>query len=1134
MSKRKWHHPDVPAEEQSQKAWQTLGEKNGSDYSQKMMEREFPSTAAAMQSEEDQKLSRRSFNKLMGASTALAGIGLASCRRPETLIIPFVNAPEWIIPGKPLTYATSMPFATGAVPLVVTTYEGRPTKLEPNTLHPDSSGTDAIVQASILDLYSPSRSKKPLAGGKTTSMTDLQKAFASATNDLSKVAVVTGEAECPTRNRLLTEAGVKVFSYEPLSPNLPQARTRVAAKFDKADRILSLDCDFTGLDHFGPIKPFFDRRNPEGGDYTEHRKPEELNRLYVAESAYSLTGGVADHRLQLKPSEIGGALAVIARKLGVGSGNIQPLADEKKVKWLEICADDLKSKQGRSLVCVGSRHSAALHNLCFAVNEALQSVGPEKPLLLVSRETVSNGSLQELISAIESGSVSTVIFTTPADPYYDAPADLDLASKLSEPTTFHLGDRVNLTAHSVDWHIPSAHYLESWSDGRSVSGVYSIVQPMILPLYGGLSELELCCALLDGEKRLIGSGEGDSDYSPSHDAVKKTFNDLGAEGAPKWTSALRQGFVENSQQPVSGYAALPTAEGDDVVSGEGLEVIFATDYSMYDGRFAENAWMQEAPDPITKVTWDNAALISPKTAMDLGVYDRIMSLQPKTKLLKVEVENAPSSVDGESETFAAPVIALQVDGKTLELPVLIGFGQADGVVVIPVGYGQGFDVNMREADLKGFDAKKHAPQSSYKVGLVARNSGFNVYPLRKSSGHYFATGAKVTTTESRYKMALTQEHHAMYGRALAREVSTMTTKKGKDFAYQVDHVKKQGMDSHAPENISLYKPLGSSEWWSGDKKRPEPLLNDQVFQWAMAIDLNACTGCSACLVACQAENNIPVVGKQQVAMGRDMHWIRMDRYFAATPKLDEKGKEIMDDHGHAVMDDSNPEMIPQPVACVQCESAPCETVCPVNATVHTEDGLNAMAYNRCIGTRYCANNCPYKARRFNFFDYNKRNPLLEKNLYKGPLGKKDVGDSKHLQRNPNVTVRMRGVMEKCTYCVQRLKAARIKAKDVRKEKSMSPAMNSTEVEVSNAELRAPANSVKVACQEACPTGAITFGNTLVGKKETVVRAKESQRNYDLLNYIGTRPRTSYLARVKNPNPLMPGASAIGVVTVNMH
>ena len=453
---------------------------------------------------------------------------------------------------------------------------------------------------------------------------------------------------------------------------------------------------------------------------------------------------------------------------------------------------------------------------------------------------------------------------------------------------------------------------------------------------------------------------------------------------------------------------------------------------------------------------------------------------------------------------------MTVNGQTLEIPVLISFGQAENTIVIPLGYGQGFDKE---------DELKRGPVNTSHVGLVGVNRGFNAYPLRTAATAYFASGGTVKTTTKRYSMALTQEHSAMYGRALAREISTMEDEEKGEFEAQLANVAKQGNDAHAPPNVYLYEPKSSGTFHPGKDGKAQPLINDPLHQWGMSIDLSSCTGCNSCLVACQAENNIPIVGKEQVARGREMHWIRMDRYYAT--------------QSDNTFDEGNPELIPQPVACVQCESAPCETVCPVNATIHTEDGLNAMAYNRCIGTRYCANNCPYKARRFNYFDYNKRNPLIAHNLYKGPFGETQRGEAAHLQKNPNVTVRMRGVMEKCTYCVQRLKDAVIRQKRGQKQEVLESGKPSTEVQVTTETLRIPIDSVKVACQDACSASAITFGNLLDGEKSALGRSKKIERNYDLLNYIGTRPRTSYLARVKNPNPKMPDAKFVGKATIHM-
>jgi molybdopterin-containing oxidoreductase family iron-sulfur binding subunit len=1087
-----------------------------------------------MADESEAETSRRSFLKLMGASTALAGFGMAACRRPESYIVPYTKAPEWVIPGKATYYASSMPRAHGATPLVVTTFEGRPTKLAPNNLHPDAEGTDAFAQASVLDLYSPSRSRKILKSGKPAKRADLDAAIAAIAADKTvKIGFLFGADDSPTRTRLSREIAAKFpaakfYQYEPLTGDSAKALgdgVKLAADFSKADRILSLDCDFAGTDPQGPVTPFFDRRKPEGKTYGAKPDASKMNRLYAVEAAYSLTGGMADHRLRVAPSQVLLVAGQIARELGISQAKgVDVITDTNQLSWIKPLVSDLKSNGGKSMVLAGSRQPAAVHHLALAINLALGNIGEGKPLFALQSETKGLGTLAGLKADIDSGAVETLVLLTPANPVYDAPADLKIAESFAKlKTSIHLGDRTHATAHAATWHIPAAHYLESWSDARSTRGIYTVVQPMILPLYQDcVSELELLLALLSDTGKLL-NGEGAKGApSPAYDAVRKTFATIGADGDAAWKQLLRDGFLAGSSCPPVVPAIAATAEADiaaanietgkaGVPNKDALQVVFATDASVYDGRWIDNAWLQEAPDPISKLTWDNAALIAPKTAKELGIYDKLIEPEPVSKILGVESKYADVGPDGEGENRKQPMIAVTVNGRTLEIPVLVSFGQAENTLIIPLGYGQAFD---KEDEL----GRKPANESH--VGLVGINRGFNAYPLRDAATAYFATGATVKLTGKRYSVALTQEHSAMYGRALAREVSTIDSHDEKgDFKAQLANVKKQGNDSHAPPNVYLYQPQGSAKWNPGKDGKAQGFLTDTLHQWGMSIDLSSCMGCNSCLVACQAENNIPIVGKQQVAKGREMHWIRMDRYFAAQKDN--------------TFDADNPAMVPQPVACVHCESAPCETVCPVNATVHTEDGLNAMAYNRCIGTRYCANNCPYKARRFNFFDYNKRNPLIAHNLYRGPLGVKAVGDADHLQKNPNVTVRMRGVMEKCTYCVQRLKDAVIRQKRGQKQEALVAGKPSTEMEVTTKTLRIPVDSVKVACQEACPAGAITFGNLLDKEKSAVGRSKEIERNYDLLNYIGTRPRTSYLARVKNPNPQMPDAKFIGKATIHM-
>jgi molybdopterin-containing oxidoreductase family iron-sulfur binding subunit len=1153
MSKRKWQHPEIPAGESTTKVWRSAGELEDTSGLRQWLEREFPRAAESMIDENDRESSRRDFLKVMGASTALAGFGLAACRRPEELIVPYVNAPEWVIPGKPLYYASSIPTAGGAVPTVVTNYQGRPTKLEPNGVHPSNDGQSAFDQASVLDLYNPARSRDFLNKGKKISRATAEKQLAELTQS-GKVGFVFGEDDSATRTRLRADlakkfSGAQFYSYEALAGHGRSESNQaifgdgaqVVADYTDAKRILSVDADFLELDKQGPVKGFYDRRHVNGRDYKQKdatKTQGEMNRLYIAEPTYSVTGGMADHRAPLAPSQVGRFLAQLANELGVAvtvpGGNF----GGKKDKWIKECAKDLAKHRGQSVVLLGSRYDKELHDLAHLINQKLGSYG--KTLKAVQTEKKGLGSAKQLVKDIEASKLDTVILLTPANPVYESEV---LKGALAKVKTVQLGLRTDATAHAADLHVPAAHYLESWSDSYTSTGVYTIVQPMILALYGGVSELELLLGLIDGKLHDSKSNA----TSPAYTAVRATFDTQISKAAgakakqAAWMKLLREGFFKSEYAAASGSApAVPALKAQAEPTAQKLDIIYATDGSVLDGRYIDNAWLQEAPDPITKVCWDNAIYLSPETAKAVGVYEELVELEKKGAAWWAslgfddrDLKKSDVPEEGEGPSLFAPVAKITINGKTLEAPVIVSFGMADNVISIPLGYGQGYDEHWSE-DFKSGDYA-YSTDTACDVSSVGVNTGFNAYPLRGASD-YFAQGATIARAESgsRYKMARTQEHHSMYGRALAREISTAEDKTyHKDYAAQLKTVQKQGIDSHMPKNMSLYKqdanggPITTGVL--GREKKAH--LSDESQQWAMTIDLNVCNGCNACLVACQAENNIPVVGKNQVAMGREMHWIRMDRYFAA-PDNDQYAKD-------ADSWEKSPEMIPQPVACVQCESAPCETVCPVNATVHSEDGLNTMAYNRCIGTRYCANNCPYKARRFNFFDYNKRNPLLHKNLYKGPAGETQVGDAKSLQRNPNVSVRMRGVMEKCTYCVQRLQSAKIEAKKVAKTKAVAAAGGSTTAEITAKQLMPKTDGVRVACQEVCGAGAIVFGN-LKDPNSMIRRIKNennkitNERAYDLLNYIGTKPRTSYLARVKNPNTAMPGAKYVGKATVHMH
>lgn len=1084
--KRKWHHPKSPESPRTQ--WRSIGELEGSEEFEGWLEREFPQGAAEMEMDD---VSRRNFVKLMGASTALAGFGVA-CSRPERHLVPYNEHVEWAIPGRALYYSSAKPRVggVGCDSLMVTTFEGRPTKVDGNRLHPRSSGgSSAFTQASILNLYDQDRSRGYLRNGKPTVAKDFEegflKGFRATANGANgaKTAFVLPRSTSPTRNRLLTEIaarykGASFFCCDALegagqmaaSKELFGAGVVAVPRLGKAEKILSLDCDFLGGEPVGEdtIAEFSRGRrvDDEGA---------KMNRLYSAESAFTLTGGQADHRYRIASSQILPLAVLIAKELGIQSGLEGKVnASLFKVDWIKECAADLLASKGKAIVLAGARQSKEVHLLVAAINKALGAFGPH--IELVNHALPEMGDAATLAKAVQAGKVDTLIVASEGDLVFDAPSDLKLGELIAKKAVnmVHIGVSQNETARSASWHVSGAHYLEVWGDFWSHSGIYSVQQPMINPLWGGVSEIDFLLSLL---------ADKDGKSASPLDEVKKTFSKVGGKD---WTAALRDGYAKGATLPKQAAsvdagkvaAGIASATIADLPYPAALEVSLTTSGAAYDGRFANNGWLMEVPDPITKLTWDNAALISVGTANKLGLED-------------------------------GDLVELAVGDRKVKAPILRSPGHADYAISLSLGY--------------------YGDKGS---GVVAKGVGFDAYPLKSTAQPYWVNGVTLSKVGAKHELALSAEHYSMEGRAIAREGTVDMLADDPEFA------KTQGMDAHIPENVSLY--LGPD--YMGDEKNPNrnednssPALEGHAFwvdpqhQWGMSVDLHSCIGCNSCVIACQAENNIPIVGKDQVLWGREMHWIRMDRYFTS-PKdhefvADRGGvldyatrKDELDVAGKRTIDDDAVEMITQPVACQQCESAPCETVCPVNATVHTSDGLNAMTYNRCIGTRYCANNCPYKARRFNFYDYNKR-PLDQ--LYLGPLAPAEgnATTSQQLQKNPNVTVRMRGVIEKCTYCVQRISAAKIAAK--------VSARDSKNTQV-------PSDSFTVACQDACPAGSIVFGN-LKNPDDRVTKIKEkNSRNYNLLEYIGTLPRTSYLARIKNPNPKMPGAEKVGVTTSKMH
>ena len=1015
--------------------WRSLAQLEEHPESRAFLEREFPEGA----SELPEGITRRDMMMLLGASLSLAG--LAGCRRPVEEIVPYVNAPEEIVPGVPRYYATTMPFRRSAYGLIVESHEGRPTKIEGNPGHPATLGaSSARIQASVLGLYDPDRSQTVRLKGEAKSWND----FVTAWGQLSKahaadggagLAVLSESFSSPTLARLTSQLRARFpratwATYEAVSDENRLAGLRsvtgrdldLMLRIDQASVILALDADplLTDPEMIRHTRGFAAgrRAGASGG---------AMNRLYSVEGVYSLTGAMADHRLRLESRQIAPFLAALAARIvpptagsaslaGAGVPGIDP-------RWIDALAKDLLANRSKGLIVAGERQPAAVHAAVCALNTYLGNNGSTVTYYETKDAALpSVSSLASLVSAMQGGAIRTLVVLG-GNPVFDAPADLDFASAMAKvPDSIALGHSVDETSSKATWHVPRAHYLESWGDARAVGGTLSVVQPLILPLFGGRTPVEV-----------LGLMVGDKDR-PGYDIVQETWKPILAEAEfeKKWNRVLHDGLLAGSELPevVPKLAAEPFADlaraigagaagspRADAGSAGGLEVVFLPSPALHDGRFANDGWLQELPDPLTKLTWDNPALLSPKTAETLGLA-------------------------------SGDVVRLDHAGRSLELPVWLLPGMSDGVVALTLGYG-----------------RSHA-------GRIGSGVGFDTFKVRSSKTPGFDSEVKLTKLARTYPLSATQEHGSMEGRPVVRE-STVTAllsqSRAKPAAGAENTESAHAGESPQAPKAGIPSALGVFPEDPHHFSLWKEHTYDQGHQWGMTIDLNACIGCNACMVACQSENNVPVVGKNQVAKGREMHWIRVDRYFSGEPA-------------------GNPEIVFQPVPCMHCEDAPCEQVCPVAATVHDAQGLNVMVYNRCIGTRYCSNNCPYKVRRFNFFNFTKDTPDILK-----------------LAMNPDVTVRARGVMEKCTYCTQRINRVKIDAR------------------LAGREIRD--GDIKTACQQACPASAIEFGD-IRDRSSRVVAAKSDPRNYALLEELNTKPRTTYLAKVRNPNPdLEPSTSS---------
>ncbi|MGV3757817.1 MAG: TAT-variant-translocated molybdopterin oxidoreductase [Verrucomicrobiota bacterium] len=1086
--------PSTPSEPVvGQQYWRSIDQLQDTAEFRQWLEREFPEGA----SEFTDPVSRRNFVKIMSASFLLAGVGLTGCRRPEEHILPFSKMPEDYVHGVAQFYASAYPTRGTAIPLVVKAHEGRPVKVEGNSQLPGSKGgTDQFAQASLLNLYDVDRAKRFTKDGagieRNAALDALSKLGAEAVATQGKgMAFLLERSSSPSRNRVQQAIAAKLpqakwFVYEPVDFDVQrQAATAVFGKevrphyqLAEAKRILTLDCDFIGneQDAYSLIHGFAKNRK------TKSNK-DEMNRLYTVEALFTLTGANADHRLRVPASAVLPIAAKIAVAiLGAKSGfttiaqALEPIAAQAKVdqKWVNECAKDLVEGGKSSLILAGYQQPLEVHLIAHVLNAALGAVGTTVSYLTADEPV--RGTIQELAAALNAGEVTTLAILG-GNPVYNAPADLNWsAAQAKAGTVIRLGYTEDESFVKKGWHLPLAHYLESWGDARTSDGTLVPVQPLIQPLFGGITELEVLARL------------GGLAKTSAYDIVRETFSALGSSSENAWRKFLHDGFLADSAAKAVTVSvslgntadALKNAKVLPAPSQNAFEVVFHRSYSVDDGRFANNGWMQETPNPITKVTWDNVVLMSPDTAKALGVgrFNDKSALGLGGLISgEKEISQTPSAERGK---FYNEIVDVTVGGKTVSGPIWIVPGMADNVIGLELGYGR--------------------PEA----GRIARSqkaaAGFNVYPVRTTNALHIAAGAKVAknTTAEPYEIASTQEHGVMEGRSIIREANLDQYKKQPDFAKLMNlHPAPitpalQGKVKEAP---SLY-PNPLDEW-----------KDKAVHQWGMAIDLSACVGCTACVVACQSENNVPIVGKDQVRRGREMSWLRLDRYFAG--------------------DVLNPQIAFQPMLCQHCEAAPCESVCPVNATAHDEEGLNVMAYNRCVGTRYCSNNCPYKVRRFNYLDYNKRG--LEDLVgphYRTPMTAQVEGEWAmtrwwkspekgwrsdeewellKLAKNPDVTVRMRGIMEKCSFCVQRIEGAKI-AQKVKARDTDAVAV--------------PDGTIKTACQQACPADAIVFGNIKDPNSE-VSKWKAQDRDYSVLDFLLTKPRTTYLARIRNQNKSMP-------------
>jgi MoCo/4Fe-4S cofactor protein with predicted Tat translocation signal len=964
---------------------------------------------------------RRDFLKLLGFG--MAAVSLAACDAPVRKAIPYLNKPEDVEPGIPNWYASTYAEGGDYCSILVKTREGRPIKIEGN---PSSSiskgGVSARVHASVLGLYDNAKLKTAQKGGSDIKWADLDKEVMAGLAKGGNIRIVSNTIISPSTEAVIANfinkyptATHVVYDAKSASGILEANKTsfgqRVIPSYDfsKAKVIVGINADFLGTWVSPTVfaKQWAETRkigSGKGGN-------KSMSRHFQFETGMTTTGASADYRSMIKPSEEGAVVAALYNKVAAALGGSAVNAAAVTVDNLDKCAKELVAAKGSAIVVSGS-NDPSVQIVVNALNNLLGSYGSTIDLgNPVNYRQGDDAAMNTFINEVKAGQVNTVIFYG-ANPVYDHPRGAELGEALAKvSTSVSFADRADETASKCKLIAPAPHYLESWGDAEPRKGYYSLTQPTISLIFDARQ----------AQSSLLTWAGADADY---HKFLKNYWNTSILSGSGKsWVQALHDGVYEPINAGASGGTFNSGALTGIAIAkkSSGIEAYLYESVSMGTGRDANNPWLQELPDPISKVTWENTVAISAATAQKLGLE--------QGDIAKVTLGK----------------------GEGIELPVLIQPGQAHETVAIAIGYGR---------------------TAAGKAG----NGGKNVYPF---AGQGWVNDVKLEKVNSGYTLAQTQTHNTVMGRQAVVQESVLSEYVKNSKAGRFEPKIETADGAKKPHQITL---------WNGHEKKNH--------SWGMVIDLNSCTGCNACLVSCQAENNVAVVGQKEVARAREMHWIRIDRYYSSDAPHEE-GFSIQGFRDMEVAAE-NPEVVFQPMMCQHCSNAPCETVCPVLATTHSSEGLNQMTYNRCVGTRYCANNCPYKVRRFNWFKYFE-NDNFDYNM------NNDLG---RMVLNPDVTVRSRGVIEKCSMCVQRIQAGKLTAK---KEK------------------RRPADGeIQTACSQSCPTNAITFGdmmdeNTAISK---MLAVEKEGRAFHVLEEINVQPQLSYLTKIRNKDEVKKKAEVV--------